>query len=228
MPIFGRKSAPEPPANPDDWRPQRFGRGFRAIREAIVEPSWEGVRVLARLSGGQTRFTDEEGVDCTDEFAAVASAVAAAALAGDFIVDGFLTVEATQIVAGRPMAGIQTPTKGQVMTQWIAGSRAVRSSPPERHLDPERPIAFVAVDLLSIDGARLLDVPLLERKRILDGALAPTELVRITPFVQAPGGSFINTWRGLGFRELAYKAVNGRYTPDLRNNDWSILPMPTK
>ena len=114
------------------------------------------------------------------------------------------------------------------MTQWIAGSRAVRSSPPERHLDPERPIAFVAVDLLSIDGARLLDVPLLERKRILDGALAPTELVRITPFVQAPGGSFINTWRGLGFRELAYKAVNGRYTPDLRNNDWSILPMPTK
>lgn len=228
MPIFGRKSAPEPPANPDDWRPQRFGRGFRAIREAIVEPSWEGVRVLARLSGGQTRFTDEEGVDCTDEFAAVASAVAAAALAGDFIVDGFLTVEATQIVAGRPMAGIQTPAKGQVMTQWIAGSRAVRSSPPERHLDPERPIAFVAVDLLSIDGARLLDVPLLERKRILDGALAPTELVRITPFVQAPGGSFINTWRGLGFRELAYKAVNGRYTPDLRNNDWSILPMPTK
>jgi ATP-dependent DNA ligase len=228
MPIFGRKSAPEPPANPDDWRPQRFGRGFRAIRDAIVEPSWEGVRVLARLSGGQTRFTDEDGVDCTDEFAAVGSAVAAAALAGDFIVDGFLTVEATQIVAGRPMAGIQTPTKGQVMTQWIAGSRAVRSSPPERHLDPERPIAFVAVDLLSIDGARLLDVPLLERKRILDGALAPTELVRITPFVQAPGGSFINTWRGLGFRELAYKAVNGRYTPDLRNNDWSILPMPTK
>jgi ATP-dependent DNA ligase len=228
MPIFGRKSAPEPPANPDDWRPQRFGRGFRAIRDAIVEPSWEGVRVLARLSGGQTRFTDEDGVDCTDEFAAVGSAVAAAALAGDFIVDGFLTVEATQVVAGRPMADTLMPTKGQVMTQWIAGSRAVRPSPPERHLDPERPIAFVAVDLLSIDGARLLDVPLLERKRILDGALAPSELVRITPFVQAPGGSFITTWRGLGFRELAYKAVNGRYTPDLRNNDWSILPMPTK
>ena len=135
-------------------------------------------------------------------------------------------MEATQVVAGKPMADIQTPTKGQVMAQWIAGSRAVRASPPKRHLDPDRPIAFVAVDLLSIDGSSLLDVPLLERKRLLDSALTPGELVRVTPFVQAPGGSFVTTWRGLGFSHLAYKAVNSRYTPDLRNNDWSILPMP--
>jgi bifunctional non-homologous end joining protein LigD len=228
VPILGRKATPEPPTDPNDWRPQRFGRGFRVLRDAIIEPSWNGVRVLARLDLGLTRFTDEEGVDCTEEFTGVADAITAAALAGDFIIDGFLTVEATQVVAGRPMAEIQPPTKGQVMTQWIAGGRAVKPSLPERHLDPDRPIAFVAVDLLQIDGTPLLDVPLLERKRLLDGSLAPAELVRITPFVRPPIGNFITTWRGMGFQGLAYKAVNSRYTPDLRNNDWSILPMPLK
>jgi ATP-dependent DNA ligase len=228
MPIFGRKPVPEPPSTPDEWRPQKFGAGRRAIRDAVIEPSWSGVRVLARLSGDATRFTDEDGVDCTEEFADASAAITAAALAGDFVLDGFLTVEATQDITGKPMADLPTPTKGQVMTAWIAGDRLAPPTAPKRELDPDRPIAFVAVDLLSIDGTVLLDIPLLERKRLLDGALTPSELARITPFVRPPIGNFLNTWRGIGFRALAYKAVNSRYTPDQRNDDWSILPMPQK
>ncbi len=50
--------------------------------DAIIEPGWSGVRVLARFEGGGTRLMDEEGVDCTTEFADVADAITAAALAG--------------------------------------------------------------------------------------------------------------------------------------------------
>jgi bifunctional non-homologous end joining protein LigD len=226
MPLLGRKSPPEPPPNPDDWRPQRFGRGARRDRDAIIEPGWSGVRVLARLENGRTRFIDEEGVDCTDEFAEVAAAVTAAALAGDLILDGHLTVEPTQVVVGVPAAEIQAPTAGQMMVQMLAGNRIARSVGPKRRLDPDRPVAFVAVDLLRIDGTPLLDIPLLERKRLLEGSLAQTDLVRTTPFVRPPIGSFITTWRSAGFLALAYKAANSRYRPGARNDDWSTVRMP--
>ena len=194
--------------------------------DAIVEPSWGGVRVLARFKDGATRLVDDEGVDCTAEFAAVADAISAAALAGELILDGFLTVEPTQIVAGAPLREIEVPTGGQIMAQWIVGSRIARPVTPPRNLDPDQPVAFVAVDLLQVDDSPLLNVPLLERKRLLDGSLTPSGLVRITPYIRPPIGSFVATWRGAGFNAMVYKGANSRYTPDARNDDWSVLSIP--
>jgi ATP-dependent DNA ligase len=196
------------------------------MKDAVIEPGWSGVRVLARFEDGGTRFDDEDGVDCTAEFAGVAEAITAAALAGQLILDGFLTVEPTQLVAGTPTQEIEAPSSGQMMTQFIVGSQVARAVAPQRHLDPDRPIAFVAVDLLEIDGSPLLDIPLLERKRLLDGSLRQGELVRITPFVRPPIDSFLATWRGLGFQTLAYKAPNSRYTPDAASDAWSIVSIP--
>jgi ATP-dependent DNA ligase len=227
-PLFRRQVATPPSANPDDWRPQQFGGSYRSIRDAIIEPGWSGVRVLARYDAGTTRIADEDGIDCTAEFSVVAEAVSAAALAEDFILDGYLTVQATQISEGMPLAEIATPTGGQIMTQWIAGNRATKPKMQQVKLDPDRPVAFVAVDLLRIDGSSLLDIPLLERKRLLDGSLAQSELVRVTPFVRPPIGNFLATWRGMGFSDLAYKGANSRYSPNLASRDWSVLPMPVK
>jgi len=229
MPLIRRTPPPAPLLDPDQWRPQRYGKGHGRTRDSIIEPSWGGVRVLARYDGSETKLVDEDGVDCTTEFAGIAGAIAAAALAGELILDGFLTVEPTQVGDASPIPQERTPTTGQMMTQYLVGSHiASRMATPERQIDPDRPIAFVAVDLLLIDGSRLLDIPLLERKRLLDGALTPGELVRITPFVRPPIGSFVATWRGAGFGALAYKSPNSRYVPNARNDDWSILPMPPK
>ena len=54
---------------------------------------------------------------------------------------------------------------------------------------PGPPIAFVAVDLLLIDGDSLVNCRLLERKRLLNSALKADYLGRITPFVRTPVGS---------------------------------------
>jgi len=225
MPLLSRKTSPAPPLDPDRWRPQRFGRG-RPARDAIIEPSWGGVRVLARFDGTSTRFIDEDGLDCSTEFAGAADAVTGAARAGELILDGFLTVEPTQHASAWLGRQDGAPSPGQMIGQLFVGNRVARMGPPKRHLDPDRPIAFVAVDLLSIDGAHLLDIPLLERKRLLDGALEPGELVRITPFIRLPLGSFVATWRSAGFRGLVYKAPNSRYLPASTNDDWLLVPMP--
>jgi bifunctional non-homologous end joining protein LigD len=230
MPSFGQKSQPQPPpGDPDRWRPQQFGRGGRIPKDAIIEPSWNGIRVLARFQGGRLRFIDTEGVDCTAEFQAVADAVTAAALASALVLDGYLTSEPTQDLTGITAPEVSGPNAGQLMAQLFVGERLARpaqSAERSQNLDPSGPIAFVAVDLLTIDDSILFDVPLLERKRLLDGALKESELVRVTPFVRPPIGSLLNTWRGSGFDALAYKGANSRYTPGARNDDWSIVRMP--
>ena len=229
MPLLRRQTAPPPPLDPADWRPQRFGhKRFRSIADPIVEPNWGGVRVIARIGPGSDGIilTDEDGLDCTDEFAAQALAIAAAALADELVLDGYLTVEPTQETVGVALPMVKLPTQGQVMAQLFTGTRTRRPEPP-RKLDAERPIAFVAVDLLSIDGSNLIDIPLLERKRLLDSALEVDEVVRITPYVRPPIGSFALTWRALGFRELAYKAANGRYCPTGEPRDWAVALIPS-
>lgn len=229
MPLLRGKAGSAPIVAPVDWRPQKFGRrNFRSIAEPIIEPQWRGVRVIARVNSGLVNLADEDAVDCTAEFPAVAEAVGSAALADELVLDGYLTFEATQKTTGVTMQTIDAPSAPEIMGQLVLGSHRKRPVEPEPHLDPNRPIAFVAVDLLAIDGTLLIDLPLLERKRLLDGALRAGELVRITPFVRPPAESFITTWQALGFHELAYKAANSRYLPGDRNEDWATVPIPRR
>jgi hypothetical protein len=230
MPLLRRKADPPPPIDPADWRPQAFGRkGHRSVVDPIIEPGWSGVRVIVRVGSGTdgsptATLTDEDGLDATAEFAGLARAIASAALAYEFVLDGYLTVEPTQATVGVDLPMAEAPTPGQMMTQLIVGTRR-RPREPDRRLDTDRPIAFVAVDLLSIEGSSVIDVPLLERKRLLDGALRVGELVRITPYVRPPIGSLAVTWHALGFREMAYKPANGRYRPTGLPSDWAAVPI---
>ena len=63
--------------------------------------------------------------------------------------------------------------------------------------------AFVATDLLWLDGSSLADVPLLERRRILEGVLAESYLVRISAIVRPSAVLTLVTWGALGFRDLS-------------------------
>lgn len=89
-------------------------------------------------------------------------------------------------------------------------------------------IVFVAVDLVSLDGEPLLDVPLLERKRLLDAVVVEDDLVRRGIHVREPIDPWVRTWRSLGFRSLAFKAANSRYTPGRANDAWATTPMPAR
>ena len=53
MPLTRRHSKPPADIGPASWPPQPFGRiGFRSVKDPIVEPRWNGVRILARLERG--------------------------------------------------------------------------------------------------------------------------------------------------------------------------------
>jgi ATP-dependent DNA ligase len=223
------------PHRTHDWRPQAFGgRSFRDVDDPLIEPLWSGARVLAHVGGGPTRLIDEAGTEQAEPDIAAALSEAVAAL--DAVLDGYLTTDPARSGEGIMLeSGIQAPTAAQMTRQLLLGgnpdrdarARALREPAPE----PEElgdHLVFVAVDLVALDGEPLLDIPLLERKRLLDAVVGETDLVRRGIHVRPPIDPWVATWRSLGFRSVAYKAANSRYLPGGRNHAWTTVVLPTR
>ena len=220
----------------ETWRPQRFGRRSAAhVEDPLVEPVWDGVRVLAHASPDTTRFIEQDGA--SRPWPDVARHMVDALRAGSAVFDGYLTprVDPTETDAlpvrvseqprvrdmGRRLFGFGNDRKRQEL-------EAVRAVERPRRLPDDAAIEFVAVDLVSVDGEPLLDVPLLERKRILDGVLVDAPLIRRGMHVRPPIGMWVATWKGLGFRAIAYKGANSRYVPGEPNDDWALAAIPVR
>jgi ATP-dependent DNA ligase len=86
-------------------------------------------------------------------------------------------------------------------------------------LASERRRAFVAVDLLELDGQALYDVPFQERRRLLESVVDEGVQVRISPVVKFPVAGWLVGWRANGFTHYLAKHQNSRYFPGERNDD---------
>ena len=132
------------------------------------------------------------------------------------------------------MDSVMTPA--QVGKQMLLGGGAVNERREgliaererRRPLPSTSSAAFVAVDLLWIDREPIIDIPLLERKRLLESALDDGEIVRRTVAVRPPVEVWFAQWRALGFRELAVKGANSRYTPGRPNGEWATALIPKR
>ena len=80
--------------------------------------------------------------------------------------------------------------------------------------------AFVAVDLVELDGESLRDVPLQERRRLLESVVEEGTHVRLSPTVKHPLRGWLTGWRANGFTHYVAKHQNAPYRPGERNGDW--------
>ena len=218
-------------------RPQPFGSGnLDRIADPLIEPLWPGIRALAAVEAGTGALVDADGKPIDDQ-AAVVEALGVAAMAEALVLDGFLTKQGDP-EGGRPFAALDDlPSGSQMISRPLLGAAPARAvertkareaAREARTFGPEDTVRFVATDLLGLDGESLLDVPLLERRRLLDSVLAESDLVRRGVFVRPPIGTWIGSWRSIGFTELVYRSANSRYRPGESSRDWVVLPMPRR
>ena len=85
--------------------------------------------------------------------------------------------------------------------------------------------AFVAIDLLELDGASLLDVPYQERRRLLESVVGEGRSVRVGPVVKQPLARWFPAWREAGFTRYLARHQNARYHPGQRSDDWLRIPL---
>ncbi|HEY0444071.1 MAG TPA: hypothetical protein VGC90_07610 [Candidatus Limnocylindrales bacterium] len=218
------------------WRPQRFGRrAARHVDDPLVEPLWSGIRVLAHVSPDGVEMLDAEGG--VQQWPDVAADLISAVEPSTAVLDGYLTTEASESGAVEAVPPVRPPSPVQMARQllWFGGSANRRTELIDaleeqlpRAFAPGEEVVFVAVDMLAIDGEPLLDVPLLERKRLLESVLRERDRARHGMYIRPPVGVWVTTWRTLGFRSMAYKEANGRYVPGEPNEGWAQARIPDR
>ncbi len=234
--------ASDPRAIAAAWVPERPGRvAPRDIPDAIVEPDWGGLRCVAAIAGERAaiyRYGDR--LDVPRE---ILGELTFALQAFDAVVEGHLTTAALEDGTGafpepervdRPIFAMP-----RLFRRKAQDDPYVYAPVHEARREAEAPAildaleagelhAFVAVDLLWLDGQSLTDIPLLERKRLLDASLRPSRLVRVTPFVRpASAPRTLLTWGMLGFTDLSWRAANARYLAGAENPGWAVAPSPS-
>lgn len=183
-----------------DLAPQRP----KAVREQaelpdhILEPAWSGTRVLVRIGHAGPPFVGYDGaVDGPRE---LFDAIRAETSCTTAIVDGVL------VDNWEDEHDLEVDDSGNAYTRGLPG-RTI----------------FTAFDLLEVDGDSLLRVPLLERKRHLEGLIAPSVNVRLTPYVSRGLRSWRDTLSGLGFKRVVLKNWNSTYSPGETSPAWLII-----
>jgi len=87
--------------------------------------------------------------------------------------------------------------------------------------------AFVAVDMLELDGQALLDVPFQERRRLLESVVRPGPTLAVSLAVKLPLDGWLGAWRENGFTHYVARHQNARYRPGERSDDVLRLVIPT-
>jgi len=183
-----------------DLAPQRprYARERAELASHILEPEWVGKRALARVGHSGPHFVGYEGeVDGPRE---LYDAIVAEAHCMTAIIDGVLVAD------WHDESELELDPEGNAFTR-NANARQI----------------FAAFDLLEVDGETLLEIPLLERKRHLEGLLVPSVNVRLTPYVTRGLRSWRETLVAQGFRRVVLKNWNSAYAPGRTTDDWLVV-----
>jgi ATP-dependent DNA ligase len=204
-------------------RPYQGRRTFGVV-DPVAEPFWKGRRVLVHVTGAEpgadrVSIRDDDGTELADEMPELAGAIGRSVIAGQAVVDGVISRQVGLDGVGAAAITELRDRPGLIRNRVDLDVQA-RGAEQALAADDE---GFVAVDLLAVDGAPLLDVPLLERKRLLESVVRPEGLVIVSVHVRPPVEPWIATWKSVGLRGGLLKAANSRYRPGEDTTEWRIV-----
>ena len=82
------------------------------------------------------------------------------------------------------------------------------------------PATYIVFDILEKDGKELLDIPLMERKRILENSVREGKFVVLSLFVEETGIDYYRAALEKGVEGIMAKKKQSSYEPGKRSNNW--------
>jgi bifunctional non-homologous end joining protein LigD len=157
------------------------------------EVKWDGYRAIARLAGGDVTLTSRKGNDLTTRFSGVARELSKAVKTPDCVLDG----------------------------EVCALDESGRSSfSAMQQGEPGTPIVYYAFDVLEIDGEPVADLPLVERRKRLEGLLdRRNRTVRLSETFD-DGKALLEAAKQQHLEGIMAKRLDSRYLPGKRTRDW--------
>jgi ATP-dependent DNA ligase len=171
----------------------------------LFEPWWGGTRALVligpaeRPGDGEVRVVDADDVDRTTALPEL-TGTAVRVAARSAILDGELVVVDAE---GR--------ADGPALERRLGGKAG-------------RPVAFLAFDLLHLDGLSLIGQPLLKRREALRRILRPGDEVVAVPAIATEGRALFDAIVAQGLAGMMARQRQGPYLPGVRSRLWRYIP----
>jgi DNA ligase-1 len=157
--------------------------GLSYFAEAAVEDKYDGIRAQAHVSEGDVRLFSRTRDEITESFPELPEAIAG--LPQDAILDGEIVAweypanpESTREVVDEQLTDegeAKAVNLGRARPFTVLQQRLGRKKISERMLR-EVPVAYLVFDVLYAGGELLIDRPLRERARVLDGLMTAKNL----------------------------------------------------
>ena len=202
--LKGAKRAPLP----DEVRPQLATPAARVPDgdEWLHEIKFDGYRTIARVEQGEVRLITRSGLDWTDRYGILRRAFAALPCK-EALIDGEVAVQDAQGLSS--FSALQ-----DALSEGKTGE-----------------LTFFAFDLIHLDGYDLAEVPLLERKRALEGlldpVLGPTSALQLSEHVVGNGRAFLEQAGQLGLEGVISKRADSAYRSGRSRNWLKIKSRPS-
>lgn len=174
----------------------------------IHEVKLDGWRAVLKLSDGQVTLQSRHGKIATKNFPEIVTAAKQAINAKEVILDGEVVCSGEN--------GI--PDFEKVMYRYMLSNK--------REIQKQSlvsPATFFAFDILYKDGKRLTDLPLTDRKKILESAVSNTANLRKHDFYVGQGETLLSFSKDYGFEGVIEKEPNSPYIMGSRVNFWRKL-----
>jgi bifunctional non-homologous end joining protein LigD len=187
-----------------DATPRRSGRTYPPMLATLAEEvprgagwsfevKWDGYRATTTLAGGEATLTSRKGNDLTTRFSGVAREIPKALKTPDCVLDG----------------------------EVCALDESGRSSfSAMQQGKPGTPIVYYVFDVLEIDGEPVIDLPLVERRKRLEGLLdRRNKTVRLSEAFD-DGKALLEAAKQQQLEGIMAKRLDSRYLPGKRTRDW--------
>ena len=169
----------------------------------LVEPKWDGVRIIFTIHNGSVKLLSRKGNDVTSHYPELAG------MAGDF-------------------GGRSVVLDGEVVTFDERGATSFQRlqsrmhvAKPTAELMATVPVAAMVFDLLWLDGELLTGLPHRERRRRLEELGAGGDCWRLTPLLPpATHDELLRACDEVGFEGYVVKKPEAVYQPGRRSPAW--------
>ncbi len=184
--------------------PMKASLATRPFRDEdwLFEVKWDGYRVEAVVRDGKVDLFTRNGNDASAYFPGL--------LAPPTWIDAREAIVDGEVVAlddeGRPDFSL--------LQARISEGRSGRTAVP---------LVYQAFDLLYLDGRLLVDVPLEQRKRLLELVLRPNARVQYARHIETEGLAFFEAAKAQTLEGIVAKQRRSRYEPGRRVTTWLKL-----
>ena len=184
--------------------PRRSGRAYAPMLATLAqevphgagwtfEVKWDGYRAIATVAGSDVTLTSRNGNDLTSRFENVAKETTKVVKTPDCVLDGEVCALDD---AGR--------SSFSAMQQGKAGT----------------PIVYYVFDVLEIEGEPVIDLPLVERRKRLEGLLdRRNKTVRLSETFE-DGQALLGAAKQQQLEGIMAKRLDSRYLLGKRTRDW--------